>query len=182
MQQSSAETNSSGTLPSDLDEEPSRRRRVAGLVVGIATFLVLFLLPPPEGLAVAPWRVAAVASLLAIFWLTEAVPIAVTALLPVVLFPTLGVQSVTAATAPYADPIVFLFLGGFVIALAIERWNLHRRIALTVLSYVGAREDRQIGKVPAHDLRRADRGFHIVNGEHEELRLSDLRRMQQVKA
>ena len=93
----------------------------------------------------APWRVAAVATLLAILWLTEAAPIAVTALLPIVLFPTLGVTTVEEATAPYANSIVFLFMGGFIIAFAIERWNLHRRIALTVLSRVGAREDRQIG-------------------------------------
>jgi sodium-dependent dicarboxylate transporter 2/3/5 len=83
--------------------------------------------------------------LLAIFWLSEAAPISVTALLPIVLFPTLGVSTIEAAAAPYANPIVFLFLGGFIIALAIERWNLHRRIALTVLSKVGAREDLQIG-------------------------------------
>jgi len=106
---------------------------------------VLLVLPPPDGLELAPWRVAAVAALLAIFWLTEAAPISVTALLPIVLFPTLGVSPVAAAAAPYADPIVFLFLGGFLIALAIERWNLHRRIALTVLSSIGAREDLQIG-------------------------------------
>jgi sodium-dependent dicarboxylate transporter 2/3/5 len=125
--------------------EPSRGRKLAGLVLGVAVFAALLVLPAPEGLAIAPWRVAAVAALLAIFWLTEAVPISVTALLPIVLFPTLGVTTVTEATAPYADPIVFLFLGGFIIALAIERWNLHRRIALTVLSHVGAREDLQIG-------------------------------------
>jgi sodium-dependent dicarboxylate transporter 2/3/5 len=111
----------------------------------VGGFALLLLLPPPDGLALAPWRAAAVAALLATFWLTEAVPISVTALLPIVLFPTLGVSTIDAATAPYADPIVFLFLGGFVIALAIERWNLHRRIALTVLSKVGAREDLQIG-------------------------------------
>jgi len=95
-------------------------------------------------LAVAPWRVAAVAVLLAVLWLTEAVPIAVTALLPILLFPTLGIMGVEEATAPYANSIVFLFLGGFIIAFGIERWGLHRRIALTVLSKVGAREDLQI--------------------------------------
>jgi sodium-dependent dicarboxylate transporter 2/3/5 len=134
-----------GTMRSELDGQPSRRRRLIGLALGIGVFALLLLLPPPDGLAAAPWRVAAVAALLAIFWLTEAVPISVTALLPIVLFPTLGVSNVAAATAPYADPIVFLFMGGFVIGLAIERWNLHRRIALTVLSRVGAREDLQIG-------------------------------------
>jgi sodium-dependent dicarboxylate transporter 2/3/5 len=129
----------------DLAGQPSRHRRMAGLVLGIGVFALLLLVPPPAGLAIAPWRVAAVAALLAVFWLTEAVPISVTALLPIVLFPTLGVSNVASATAPYADPIVFLFMGGFVIGLAIERWNLHRRIALTVLSHVGAREDLQIG-------------------------------------
>lgn len=133
------------TVPSDLEGQPSRRRRLVGLALGIGVFAVLLALPPPEGLELSPWRVAAVASLLAIFWLTEAVPISVTALLPVVLFPALGVSNVTEATAPYADPIVFLFMGGFMLALAIERWNLHRRIALSVLSHVGAREDLQIG-------------------------------------
>ena len=82
--------------------------------------------------------------MLAVFWLTEAIPLAVTSLLPIVLFPLLEVTTMDAATAPYADPIVFLFLGGFVLALAIERWNLHRRIALTVLSKVGSQENLQI--------------------------------------
>jgi sodium-dependent dicarboxylate transporter 2/3/5 len=125
--------------------EPSGRRRIVGLVLGVTVFLAMVLLPPPEGLALAPWRVAAVAMLLAIFWLTEAAPLSATALLPIVLFPLLGVSSVDAAAAPYANPIVFLFLGGFIIALAIERWNLHRRMALIVLSNVGAREDLQVG-------------------------------------
>jgi sodium-dependent dicarboxylate transporter 2/3/5 len=125
--------------------DPSRRRRIIGLVLGVTVFLAMALLPPPAGLALTPWRVAAVAMLLAIFWLSEAAPLSVTALLPIVLFPLLGVSSVDAAAAPYANPIVFLFLGGFIIALAIERWNLHRRMALIVLNNVGAREDLQIG-------------------------------------
>jgi len=73
---------------------------------------------------------------------TEAVPIPATSLLPIVLFPTLGVTSVADATAPYADPVVFLFLGGFAVALAIERWDLHRRIALAILALAGARARR----------------------------------------
>jgi solute carrier family 13 (sodium-dependent dicarboxylate transporter), member 2/3/5 len=113
-------------------------------VLGIGTSLALLALPAPAGLAPPAWHTAAVAALLAIFWLTEAAPISVTALLPVVLFPMLGIASLDATTTPYANPIVFLFMGGFILALGIERWNLHRRIALTVLSKVGAREDLQI--------------------------------------
>jgi sodium-dependent dicarboxylate transporter 2/3/5 len=74
---------------------------------------------------------------IAAWWMTEAVPLPVTSLLPIVLFPVLGVGSVVEVAAPYADPIVFLFLGGFLVALAIERWGLHQRIALTVLLKVG---------------------------------------------
>jgi sodium-dependent dicarboxylate transporter 2/3/5 len=133
-----------GSAALDASVGPSRGRKAAGLALGTAVFVVLLVLPPPEGLALAPWRVAAVAALLAIFWLTEALPLSATALLPIVLVPTLGVMPVAAAAAPYADPIVFLFLGGFLIALAIERWNLHRRMALNVLARVGSREDLQI--------------------------------------
>lgn len=122
-----------------------RGRRRIGLAIGVALFVLMLVLPPPEGLALAPWRVAAVAVLMAVLWLTEAVPIAATALLPIVLFPLLDVAPIGDASAPYADPLVFLFLGGFLIGLAIERWNLHRRIALAVLVRVGAREDLQVG-------------------------------------
>ena len=115
------------------DLKHSSARRLAGLALGIGAFVIMLLLPPPEDLALAAWRVAAVAVLLALFWLTEAIPVAATALLPLALFPTLGVFPIANAAAPYANPIVFLFLGGFVIALAIERWNLHRRIALNVI-------------------------------------------------
>ncbi len=114
-------------------------------MLGFALFGLVLFLPPPDGLELAAWRVAAVAALMATLWLTEAIPISATALLPLVLFPTLGVAPIDDVASPYADPLIFLFLGGFLIALAIERWNLHRRIALTVLSRVGAREDLQIG-------------------------------------
>lgn len=129
----------------DAAEDNSPRRRAVGLSLAVTVFVVLLIFPAPEGFSPEAWRVAAVAALLAILWLSEAIPVAATALLPLVLFPTLGVFTVEQAAAPYANPIIFLFLGGFLIAVAIERWNLHRRIALNILYRVGAREDMQIG-------------------------------------
>jgi solute carrier family 13 (sodium-dependent dicarboxylate transporter), member 2/3/5 len=119
-------------------------RQVIGLALAVALFVLILILPAPEGLEAMGWRVAAVAVLMAVLWLTEALPIPVTALLPLILFPLLDVRSMDEAASPYAHPLVFLFLGGFIIALAIERWNLHRRIALTVIHAIGAREDLQV--------------------------------------
>jgi sodium-dependent dicarboxylate transporter 2/3/5 len=91
----------------------------------------------PDGLSDAGWMTAAVGILMAIWWATEAVPIAVTALLPIVLFPLLDVATIQNTTSPYANKVIFLFLGGFIVAFAMQRWNLHKRIALTVLQHVG---------------------------------------------
>ena len=101
--------------------------------------LALLLLPAPDGMSDAAWRTSAAGMLMAIWWVTEAVPIAATALLPLALFPLLGVLSMRDTAAPYANPLVFLFLGGFIIALAMQRWSLHRRIALLVVRTVGTR-------------------------------------------
>ncbi|MBL8746913.1 MAG: SLC13/DASS family transporter [Phycisphaerae bacterium] len=90
---------------------------------------------------------AAVLAWMAVWWLTEAVPLAVTSLLPLVLFPLLGVSTGKEAAAPYADRIIFLYVGGFFIAMAMERWGLHRRIALTTLLVVGAGTHRLVGGV-----------------------------------
>lgn len=87
--------------------------------------------------------VAAIGILMATWWMTEAIPLSATALLPIVLFPALGVLTVREATGPYADPIVFLFMGGFLIAIAMQKWQLHRRIALLTLRAVGT-HPRQI--------------------------------------
>ncbi len=115
------------------------RGRVIALLVGAALFAVMLALPPPGGLSVAGWHVAAVAVVMALWWLTEALPVAATALLPLVLMPLLGIMPVKAVSAHYANPLIFLFMGGFMIALALERWNLHRRIALRVLKAFGTR-------------------------------------------
>ena len=88
--------------------------------------------------------VAAVATLMAIWWTTEAIPLSITSLLPIVLMPVLTERTIGETTAPYANPIVFLFLGGFLIAIAMEKWNLHRRVALLTISRVGYRPTRII--------------------------------------
>jgi len=133
------------------DEDSTLRPRI-GLVAGAALFSIMLLAPAPEGLSPAGWHTAAVGVLMALWWMTEALPIAVTALLPIVLFPVLGVAAVGETTAPYANPLIFLFLGGFVIALGMQRWNLHRRIALEIIRAVGTRPRRIIA------------GFMIASG------------------
>ncbi|MBL0329144.1 MAG: SLC13/DASS family transporter [Bacteroidetes bacterium] len=87
-------------------------------------------------------KMAAVAVWMAVWWLTEAVHLAVTALLPVVLLPVLGIADSKTTAFQYMDPIIFLFIGGFIIAFAIERWNLHQRIALKILMLVGTSPSR----------------------------------------
>ena len=84
-------------------------------------------------------KMAGVAVLMAALWLTEAVPVAVTALLPAVLFPVLGILDSKQTSLQYMDPIIFLFIGGFIIAYGIEKWMLHERISLRILMSVGSR-------------------------------------------
>ncbi len=110
-----------------------------GLVAGPIVFATMVLLSPAEGMPVMAWRAAAVGVLMAIWWITEAIPIPATALLPLVLFPLLGVASITDTTGPYANPVIYLFLGGFLLAMALESCGLHRRLALSILAVVGTR-------------------------------------------
>jgi sodium-dependent dicarboxylate transporter 2/3/5 len=119
-------------------------RRI-GLLAGPALLALMLALPTPEGLDAPAWRTAAVGILMAVWWLTEAIPIPATALVPLVLFPLVGAGSIREAAAPFANPIIYLFLGGFLIALAMQRWGLHRRIALNILSRVGSRPHALIG-------------------------------------
>ena len=105
---------------------------------------LLFVVPTPSGLGDAAWHTAAIGLWMAIWWMSEALPIAATSLLPMVALPVLGVADIRAASAPYANPLIFLFLGGFLIALALEEAGLHRRIALTVLAAVGRSKRRTV--------------------------------------
>ncbi len=117
-------------------------RQWAGWVLGPGFLILTLLVDPPIGLSVAGWRTAGAAGLMAVWWISESVPIPVTALLPLVLFPPLELGSIKDVAAPYANPMVYLFLGGFLIALAMQRWNLHRRIAIGLISALGTRPDR----------------------------------------
>ena len=108
-----------------------------GLFTGLFLFLVLILIPVPEGMQVPAMRVLAVAVLMACWWITEAIPIPATALLPILLFPVLGIMPGSEVTKPYANHLIYLFLGGFLIAVTIEKWNLHRRLALYTIRIVG---------------------------------------------
>lgn len=122
--------------PDDHSRDFGMRQRV-GLYLGPLAFLIMLLIPTPGGMTVEAQRVAAVTLLMAIWWVSEAIPIPATSLLPIMLFPLLGVMSTGEATEPYANHLIFLYMGGFIIALAMQRWELHRRIALHVIQIVG---------------------------------------------
>ena len=109
-----------------------------GFLIGLALFFTLLLIPSPQGLSVAAWSVAAIAILMAVWWATEAIPVAVTALLPLALFPLLGITSFEEAAVPYANKNIYLFLGGFILALGIESSGLHKRLALKMIIAVGS--------------------------------------------
>lgn len=113
--------------------------RAFGLLMALLVWLAMGL---ADGLSSDARWVATIATLMAIWWMTEAIPLSATSLLPIVLIPMLTARTVGEATAPYASSIVFLFLGGFLIAIAMEKWNLHRRIALLTLAQVGVEPKR----------------------------------------
>lgn len=117
----------------------------AALIGGPIVFVLLRQVEGPADLSEAGWATAAVAAWIILWWLSEAVPLAVTALLPIVLVPLTGIGTAAQATAPYANPVIFLFLGGFLMAQAAERSGLPRRIALFVVQAVGTSPFRVVG-------------------------------------
>ncbi len=108
-----------------------------GLALGLALFALLLVMPEPAGMRPEARRAAAVAALMATWWITEALPIPAVALLPLVLYPALRIMDAAAAAAPYANHNIYLFMGGFFIAMAMQKWGLHRRIALRVIALLG---------------------------------------------
>lgn len=115
-----------------------------GLWLAPMLFASALLTPPQFGFQTDAWRVLAMALFMLIWWVTEAVPIPVAALLPMVLLPAMQIYGMEKAAAPYASPVVFLFMGGFMLALAMEKWNLHRRIALRIVHFTGTNANRII--------------------------------------
>ena len=116
--------------------EGARRLQLVPLAAGPLLYLVASALGP-DALSPEARQVLGVAGWMAVWWLAEPVPLAATSLLPIALFPLLGVASARDAAAPYANELVFLFLAGFLLAAALERWNAHARIAYALVALIG---------------------------------------------
>ncbi len=129
--------------PFDVGGEYGRRQKV-GFVLGPLLFALILLAPTPDGLAMAGQATAAVTVWVAVWWISEAIPIPATSLLPIVLFPLTGALPLAETSPAYANPLIFLFMGGFFLAMAMQRWGLHRRIALRTIKAVGTQPSRII--------------------------------------
>lgn len=110
-------------------------------MTGVAIALFIYLVNP-FGVSTVGLKPLALAALMITWWVTEALPLPVVALLPLIFLPVLGISKLDDAAAPYANPVIFLFMGGFMLGLAIEKWNLHRRIALNIVRITGTSGDK----------------------------------------
>ena len=108
-----------------------------GLVSGILLFILFILSEAKGGLSRPAWLTLAVAVIMTVWWVTEAVPIYITGIVPLIAFPLLNIFDIKDMAVAYSHPLVLLFLGGFIIAAAMESSGLHKRIALTILSFFG---------------------------------------------
>ena len=119
-------------------------KNIIGLILGPILFSVIMIFVDAEGLSFEAKCILASTAWMAVWWVTECVPISVTALLPIVLFPLTGGMDLSTTTAAYGHKLVFLFVGGFLIALAIEKWHLHKRLALNIIRVTGSNKSRVI--------------------------------------
>ncbi len=131
------------------NNEPGKNRnykpgQLFGLIAGPLLFTITLLFFSPEGLSQQGLAILASTIWVAIWWMTEAIPIPATSLLPIILFPLTGGLDIGTTTSSYGSDTIFLFMGGFMIALAMEKWNLHRRIALSIISVIGTNTNRII--------------------------------------
>lgn len=126
----------------DFGRPSYKKSQLIGLILGPVLFVLTLLFFNPADLSAEGVAILASTIWIATWWITEAVPIPVTSLLPLVLFPLTQGLDVKATASSYGDETIFLFMGGFMIALAMEKWNLHRRIALTIISLIGTNMDR----------------------------------------
>ena len=117
-------------------------KRMIGLILGLVTFLLIILFVDLEPGNPFATRTLAVAALMAIWWILEAVPLSITALVPLVLFPAMGILDGREVSTAYMSHIIFIFIGGFIMALAMEKWNLHKRIAMKILMITGVSPGR----------------------------------------
>ncbi|MEL6658459.1 MAG: DASS family sodium-coupled anion symporter [Bacteroidota bacterium] len=118
--------------------------KTLGLALGPILFVLILLFFHPEGLSKEANAILASTVWIAVWWISEAIPIAVTSLLPIILFPLTGGLSLNQTTASFGHRYIFLYIGGFMLAIAIERWNLHRRIALSIINLIGTNIKRII--------------------------------------
>ena len=115
-----------------------------GLILGPLVFFIVKIFYNPNELSEEGLAILASTLWVAIWWVTEAVPIYVTALIPIILFPLSGGLELKQTTSAYGHKFVFLFVGGFILAIAIEKWRLHKRIALNIINIVGTKKSNII--------------------------------------
>jgi sodium-dependent dicarboxylate transporter 2/3/5 len=125
--------------------EARQRYQDIGIYLGPAITILMLIIGPQGALSEPAWRTAALGLWMAVWWATEARPVGVTAFIPLIFFAPLGITTLHKAAAPYANPILYLYLGGFLIALAMQRWDLHKRIALTLLTVSGTNGRSLVG-------------------------------------
>lgn len=133
-----------GTYDERFKKKSYNTPQLIGLILGPLLFILTMLFLNPEGLTPEAKAILASTIWIATWWITEAIPIPATSLLPIVLFPLTGGLDVGATTSAYGNDTIFLFMGGFMIALTMEKWNLHKRIALTIISLIGTNTERII--------------------------------------
>ncbi|MFZ4451178.1 SLC13 family permease [Salibacterium aidingense] len=135
----------SGGGSGDGEDNPAyTRAQLVGLILGPLLFVLAMLFFQPDDLSAAAQTVLAATLWIATWWITEAIPIPATSLLPIILLPLFGAVDVDTVVSSYGNDIIFLFLGGFFIATAMEKWNLHKRIALNIIDFIGTSTNRII--------------------------------------